>query len=73
MSTAAAGAEISEDLRSGGGHLRRQGDPGRTCFEKNKTYVFFSHTIKGQAYNMPMLKDHGRPGLQPDRLRARAQ
>lgn len=25
-------------------------------FEKNKTYVFFSHTIKGQEYNMPMLR-----------------
>lgn len=25
-------------------------------FQKNKTYVFFSHTIKGQDYNMPMLK-----------------
>jgi len=25
-------------------------------FEKRKTYVFFSHTIKGQKYNMPMLK-----------------
>lgn len=25
-------------------------------FEENKTYVFFSHTIKGQKYNMPMLK-----------------
>lgn len=25
-------------------------------FESNKTYVFFSHTIKGQEYNMPMLK-----------------
>lgn len=25
-------------------------------FEKGKTYVFFSHVIKGQAYNMPMLK-----------------
>ena len=25
-------------------------------FEPNKTYVFFSHTIKGQPYNMPMLK-----------------
>jgi len=25
-------------------------------FEKNKTYVFFSHTIKGQKYNMSMLK-----------------
>jgi len=25
-------------------------------FEKGKTYVFFSHTIKGQTHNMPMLK-----------------
>ncbi|HXK49741.1 MAG TPA: bifunctional lysine ketoglutarate reductase /saccharopine dehydrogenase family protein [Clostridiales bacterium] len=25
-------------------------------FEENKTYVFFSHIIKGQKYNMPMLK-----------------
>ena len=25
-------------------------------FEPSKTYVFFSHTIKGQKYNMPMLK-----------------
>lgn len=26
------------------------------CFEKGKTYIFFSHVIKGQSYNMPMLK-----------------
>lgn len=25
-------------------------------FEAGKTYMFFSHTIKGQSYNMPMLK-----------------
>jgi len=25
-------------------------------FERGKTYVFFSHTIKGQKHNMPMLK-----------------
>lgn len=25
-------------------------------FEPGKTYVFFSHTIKGQRYNMPMLR-----------------
>lgn len=25
-------------------------------FESDKTYIFFSHTIKGQRYNMPMLK-----------------
>lgn len=26
-------------------------------FKENKTYVFFSHVIKGQSYNMPMLND----------------
>ncbi len=26
------------------------------AFEPGKTYVFFSHVIKGQPYNMPMLK-----------------
>lgn len=26
-------------------------------FEEGKTYIFFSHVIKGQAYNMPMLAD----------------
>lgn len=26
-------------------------------FEAGKTYVFFSHTIKGQEYNMPLLKN----------------
>lgn len=26
------------------------------CFQNDKTYIFFSHTIKGQAYNMPMLR-----------------
>jgi alpha-aminoadipic semialdehyde synthase len=25
-------------------------------FEEGKTYIFFSHVIKGQPYNMPMLK-----------------
>lgn len=25
-------------------------------FEDEKTYIFFSHVIKGQSYNMPMLK-----------------
>lgn len=25
-------------------------------FEKDKTYIFFSHVIKGQPYNMPMLR-----------------
>ena len=25
-------------------------------FEQHKVYIFFSHTIKGQQHNMPMLK-----------------
>lgn len=25
-------------------------------YRANKTYIFFSHTIKGQSYNMPLLK-----------------
>ncbi|OYT17895.1 MAG: hypothetical protein B7C24_00010 [Bacteroidetes bacterium 4572_77] len=27
-----------------------------SIFEEHKTYMFFSHTIKGQEYNMPLLK-----------------
>ena len=27
-----------------------------TIFENHKTYMFFSHTIKGQEYNIPLLK-----------------
>jgi saccharopine dehydrogenase (NAD+, L-lysine-forming) len=27
-----------------------------SIFENRKTYIFFSHTIKGQEYNMPLLK-----------------
>ena len=26
-------------------------------FRENNTYIFFSHTIKGQSYNMPLLRD----------------
>jgi len=50
-----AGAEISEDLGKAGVIFAVKEIPA-ALFEKNKTYVFFSHTIKGQAYNMPMLK-----------------
>lgn len=51
-----AGAEISEDLGKASVVFAVKEIPA-ALFEKNKTYVFFSHTIKGQAYNMPMLKD----------------
>ena len=50
-----AGAEISEDLDRAAVIFAVKEIPAR-LFQKNKTYVFFSHTIKGQAYNMPMLK-----------------
>lgn len=33
-------------------------------FEKGKTYLFFSHTIKGQPYNMPMLRKMMAEGCQ---------
>lgn len=50
-----AGAEINENLSEAGVILAVKEIP-RHLFEKNKTYVFFSHTIKGQPYNMDMLK-----------------
>lgn len=50
-----AGAEISEDLGKASVIFAVKEIPA-ALFEKNKTYVFFSHTIKGQSYNMPMLK-----------------
>lgn len=49
------GATISEDLSPCPIILAVKEIPA-TFFEAGKTYVFFSHTIKGQAYNMPMLK-----------------
>jgi len=50
-----AGAEISEDLGQASVVFAVKEIPA-ALFEKNKTYVFFSHTIKGQPYNLPMLK-----------------
>lgn len=49
------GAIIQEDLSSCPVIFAVKEIP-KTFFEPNKTYVFFSHTIKGQSYNMPMLK-----------------
>jgi saccharopine dehydrogenase (NAD+, L-lysine-forming) len=51
-----AGAEVSEDLGRAGVVFAVKEIPA-SLFREGKTYVFFSHTIKGQAYNMPMLKD----------------
>ena len=50
-----AGAEINEDLSSANVIFAVKEIP-KELFEKGKTYAFFSHVIKGQKYNMPMLK-----------------
>jgi alpha-aminoadipic semialdehyde synthase len=50
-----AGAEINENLDRAEVIFAVKEIPV-SLFEKDKTYVFFSHTIKGQAYNMSMLK-----------------
>ncbi|NQS97537.1 MAG: hypothetical protein HQ591_03700 [candidate division Zixibacteria bacterium] len=49
------GAVISEDLSSCPVILAVKEIP-IGYFEPGKTYIFFSHTIKGQDYNMPLLK-----------------
>lgn len=50
-----AGATISENLSSCSIILAVKEIP-INFIEKGKTYVFFSHTIKGQDYNMPLLQ-----------------
>ncbi len=50
----AAGATLSEDLSPCGVIFAVKEIPKRLLLP-DKTYVFFSHTIKRQPYNMPML------------------
>ena len=50
-----AGAKIDESLGSANTIFAVKEIPIQ-LLEAKKTYVFFSHTIKGQAYNMEMLK-----------------
>jgi saccharopine dehydrogenase (NAD+, L-lysine-forming) len=50
----AAGAQVSEDLSKCCAVFAVKEMPS-TFFWEGGTYVFFSHTIKGQTYNMPML------------------
>jgi alpha-aminoadipic semialdehyde synthase len=50
-----AGAIVQEDLSSCPVILAVKEMP-LDFFEPGKTYVFFAHVIKGQSYNMPMLK-----------------
>ncbi|HMB70904.1 MAG TPA: hypothetical protein VKU85_16430, partial [bacterium] len=50
-----AGARLTDDLSGADVILGVKEIPPRT-FERGKTYFFFSHTIKGQPYNMAMLR-----------------
>lgn len=50
-----AGAEVQEDLTPSSVILGVKEMPS-DFFRAGGTYVFFSHTIKGQPHNMPMLK-----------------
>ena len=51
----AAGAEIDEDLNHADLIFGVKEVPAELILE-NKTYVYFSHVIKGQTHNMKMLK-----------------
>jgi alpha-aminoadipic semialdehyde synthase len=51
----AAGAAVVDDLTACSVILGIKEVPP-ACFEPHKTYVFFSHTVKGQPANMPMLR-----------------
>lgn len=50
-----AGAKIAKDLKRCSVIFGVKEMP-ESFFEEEKTYVFFSHVIKGQPYNMPMLR-----------------
>ncbi len=50
-----SGARVTEDLSAADIILAVKEIPTELLLPK-KTYLFFSHTIKGQDYNMPMLK-----------------
>jgi alpha-aminoadipic semialdehyde synthase len=50
-----AGAEVVEDIQNANTIFAVKEIPLH-FYRPNKTYIFFSHTIKGQDYNMPLLK-----------------
>lgn len=50
-----AGAAVQEDLSSAAVILAIKEIP-LELLQLDKTYLFFSHTIKGQAHNMPLLR-----------------
>ncbi len=51
----AAGVEVTEDLGRAGVVLAVKEIPTR-LLRAGKAYVYFAHVIKGQPYNMPMLR-----------------
>ncbi|MCJ7554512.1 MAG: hypothetical protein MUO34_11580, partial [Ignavibacteriaceae bacterium] len=51
----AAGAEVTEDIQSANTIFAVKEIPLH-FYREGKTYIFFSHTIKGQYHNMPLLK-----------------
>jgi saccharopine dehydrogenase (NAD+, L-lysine-forming) len=50
-----AGAEVVEDIQNAKIIFAVKEIPLH-FYREGKTYIFFSHTIKGQSYNMPLLK-----------------
>jgi saccharopine dehydrogenase (NAD+, L-lysine-forming) len=50
-----AGAIVQDDLSPASTVFAVKEIPAQ-CFQPGKTYVFFAHVIKGQPYNMPMLR-----------------
>ncbi len=50
-----AGARLREDL-SECGVIAGVKEMPMDVFQPGKAYLFFSHTVKGQPYNMPMLR-----------------
>ncbi|RPI76883.1 MAG: hypothetical protein EHM45_11380, partial [Desulfobacteraceae bacterium] len=50
-----SGAKVQEDLSKASVIFGVKEIPAK-YFEPGKTYIFFAHVIKGQAYNMAMLK-----------------
>jgi len=56
-----AGAEVTDDLKECDVIFGVKEMP-ENYFIKDKAYVFFSHVIKGQPYNMPMLRNLKKSG-----------
>ena len=50
-----AGAQFNEDINDAPVIIAVKEIP-INLLKENKTYIFFSHTIKGQSYNMPLLQ-----------------